>query len=407
VALRLSEDALKNLSSLNAKSTGAFMVNRIRSWLKAIAATVRVLRRLRREIYLEDVPSEDSARLIESMGASWNGNISVLRVRRRLPYPKLWAKLAGARIPDSYVTGKITKLNRPEGLAISRSSGEMMAISNSGNHSITLYARDGASHKNYDMRPRRTISERDCLKFVHDVVFTPCGKYYIAVGRDSYSLSAFEIVHGKSDAVDSKPLYSVTGEKHGLCYPAGVAIHPCGEWLAVANRLRVGISLYRISGINGQFESSPFQFITEEELSIHELAAPHGLDFSPDGKSLIVVHNRFAMNKNSKGESGIAVFQCRNNTNSGLNPNPSFIYPYGCTRLHSVAVHPSGCIVAVSNSLAGVDLFDWLPEQSIMSKRDTFSFFRHEEGPKGVAFTSDGKQLAVTTALDEVLFFDL
>ena len=42
-----------------------------------------------------------------------------------------------------------------------------------------------------------------------------------------------------------------------------------------------------------------------------------------------------------------------------------------------------------------------------MNKLDTLSIFKIGKGAKGIAFTKEGGQLAVTTELNEVLFFDL
>jgi len=347
---------------------------------------------------------------------------SVRRARRLLPYPRLWAIFAGARIPTSYVTGKRTGLFEPEAVAFTP-SGDLMAISNSRRHSVSLYTRGDASGRNYERRPCCTISDPNCWRVVHDTAFSPCGRYPVAAARETHALSMFVLLDGNSNEIEAKPLWSVRGEDCGLSFPAGVAIHPSGKWLAVANRARNGITLYRNSGSSGQFDSTPFQIITVEDLSIHGLAAPHGLDFSPDGKSLIVTHKRFFKTEHPKGDSGLSIFKWRTEPNFGLDPHPSFIFPYGLSSLHHVAFHPSGNIVAVSISRAGVDVFDWLPEQEAMSKRDAISFFRIGEGPegrvgegpkgrvgegpKGVAFTREGEQIAVTTNLNEVLFFDL
>jgi len=331
---------------------------------------------------------------------------SLRRARSLLPYPRLWARLAGARIPTSYITGEETKLKRPEGFAFSP-SGDLMVVSNSHAHSVIIYAKENSSEKDFGIRPSRTISDYDYLNFVHDVVFSPCGKYVAAVGREAHSLSIFAIRDQNLKDIEAKLIWSAHGKEYELSFPAGVAIHPSGKWLAVANRKRTGITLYRNSGLDGQFDSIPFQIITDEDLSIHDLAAPHGLDFSPDGKSLIVAHGRFFKTKDPKGESGLAIFKCRNDPNLGLDPHPKFIFPYGQSPLHSVAFHPSGGLVAVTNSEAEVDVFDWLPEHKTMKKRDSISFFRIGQGPKGVAFTRDGDQIAVTTVLNEVLFFDV
>jgi len=270
-----------------------------------------------------------------------------------------------------------------------------------------MYTKVDASGRNYEARPCCTISDRNYLNFVHDTAFSPCGRYLVAVAREAHSLSMFVLHDRNSNGIEAKRLWSVCGEECGLNFPVAVAIHPSGKWLAVANRVRKGITLYRNSGSSGQFDSTPFQIITEEDLSNHGLAAPQGLDFSPNGKSLIVVHKRFFKTMHPKGESGLSIFKWRTETDFGLDPHPSFILPYGSSLLHQVAFHPSDDIVAVSIEKAGVDVFNWLPEQETMSKLDTLSIFKIGKGAKGLAFTREGEQLVITTELNEVLFFDL
>jgi DNA-binding beta-propeller fold protein YncE len=333
--------------------------------------------------------------------------LSLRLARRVAPYPRLWARLSGARIPDGYITGSGAGLFRPESVAFSP-SGALMAISNSGQHSISLYARGGVSGRGYEERPCGTISDANCLSYVHDSAFSPCGRYLVAVGEESHSLAMFELQGGDSKEPAAKLLWAVRGEEFGLNFPASVAIHPSGRYLAVANRERNGITLYRGSGSNGQFDSTPFQMIaTETDFQNHGLGAPHGVDFSPNGESLIVTHKRFWKSEYQKGESGVSMFRCRPEPELGLEPDPSFILPCGRSALHLAAFHPSGEVVAVSNSMHGVDVYSWQPEQRAMSKLDSLPIYRVREGAKGVAFTRDGGQLVVTTDLHEVLFFDL
>ena len=331
---------------------------------------------------------------------------SVARARILLPYPRLWAKFTGTRIPSNYITGKTTGLLRPESVAFTP-SGDLMAISNSGMHSVIMYRRCNDSGKDYDKRPCCTISDADCLNYVHDVAFSPYGTHFVAVSREAHSISMFALLNRNSNGIEAKMLGSFRGEQYGLSFPAGVAFHPSGQYLAVANRMRNGIALCRRLGSTGPFDSTPFQFITDEDLCVHGLAAPHGVDFSPDGMSLLVAHKRFFKAEHPQGESALSVFRCRTVPDFGLDPHPSFISLSGRTACHHVSFHPSGDIVAVANEAAGVDVYNWLPEQATMRKRDTISVVQIADGAKGVAFTREGRQVAVTTELDEVLFFDL
>jgi len=329
---------------------------------------------------------------------------SIRRARRRFSYPKLWAAFGGVRIPKTCISGKRTGLSRPEAVAFTP-SGDLMAISNTGRHSVSLYTRGAASRKSYATRPCFTISDPESLNYVHDVAFSPCGNKLAIVAREDHSLSIFMMLDKNSSAIEGSLLWYIRGQECGLSFPAGVAIHPSGDYLAVANRMYTGITLYGTS--NGQFDSTPIQTITEEALSIYGLASPHGLDFSPDGTSLIVTHKRFYKAEHPKGDSGLSIFKWRTSSEPGINTKPTFIFPYGRSPLHLVAFHPSGKIVAVSNETEGVDVLNWQAAQGQMTKLDTISLFRVGTGAKGVAFTRDGKQIAVTTDLNEVLFFDV
>jgi len=285
-----------------------------------------------------------------------------------------------------------------------------MAVCNSESDSLTMYKRKNTAEAIYDRKPCCMITDADCLEYVHDVAFSPCGKMLAAAAREGQSVSIFVRSEDRPDAFEAKPSWIMRGEESGLGFPAGIAFHPTGEWLAVANRKNgSGITLYRRHSSSGgrNFDSTPFQSITEEELLKHGLAAPHGLDFSPDGKSLIVTHKQFFKTERPQGESGVSIFQWKAKPDVGLDSTPTYTLPYGGSCAHSVAFHPSGEIFAITSEFSGVEVYQWRPTTKFISQIDTISIFRgrQSESSKGVAFTSDGEQLAVTTMLDEVLFF--
>ena len=79
----------------------------------------------------------------------------------------------------------------------------------------------------------------------------------------------------------------------------------------------------------------------------------------------------------------------------------------GGSCVHSVAFHPSGEFFAITKERLGVEVFKWRPTTKSISQIESIRIFLggHGKGAKGLVFTSDGAQLAVTTTLGEVLFF--
>jgi 6-phosphogluconolactonase (cycloisomerase 2 family) len=283
----------------------------------------------------------------------------------------------------------------------------MIGVSNSEGHSVGFYSAMDKSGQAWSATPCGVISNTDCLHYIHDAVLSPCGSYIATVAREAHSMTAFK-PPGTADASgDSEPLWCFKGPESGLNFPTGIAIHPSGDFIAVANRIRLGISLYRRSGDKGRFEVKPFQFITEQDGYRFDLSSPHGLDFSPDGKFLVVTHKRFRTWGNAGGgQSGLAVYRWQETPDPHLDSVPVAIERYGDAELHSVSVHPSGDLIGVSDEGMGVDIFRFSAQQGSLSKVATFPLFRIGSSVKGLGFTRDGKQFAVTCDLDEILFFD-
>lgn len=284
-----------------------------------------------------------------------------------------------------------------------------MVTSNSGNCSVTVYSKiKNKPEGYYHARPSVILANAGCLNFTHDAVFSPCEKYILAVGRDDHALVQFKLPQNGTHENETQPVALSRGDEYGLCNPTGLSMHPSGRWLAVANRKRFGITVYRRSESTRLFDAPPIQRITEAELVNLGLASPHTLNFSMDGESLVVAHKRFWEDgQYTRGDSALSVFKWREGSDSGLHPNPRVVHPFGDARLHSVAFDPSGDGVAVTHETGGIDLFNLSDGRTRFSKQTTIDIFRINEGPKGIAFTRNGKQLVTTTMLDEVLFFNV
>jgi WD40 repeat protein len=327
--------------------------------------------------------------------------------RRLIPNPIFWARISKSRVPISYITGNESKLKRPESISFSV-SGDLLGVSNSKAHSVSFYPSVDSRMKKYATRPSFTISNAECLHYVHDAALSPCNDYIVTVARDAHALSLFERQGLGDTQGESEPSWTFRGVESGLSFPTGVAIHPSGNCIAVANRKENGITLYRRLGEKGRFESIPFQTISESDLFRLDLASPHGLDFSPDGNFLIVAHKEFLKRRtqNPQGQSAVALYRWKDSSQAELDPIPASVRFYGDSPLHCVSVHPSTRIIAVAVEDAGVDILRCSAEQEKIDLVESYSIFRIGSSVKGVGFTKDGTQIAVASDFNEVSFFE-
>jgi len=326
-------------------------------------------------------------------------------LRKKLPFPKIWARLSRSRIPTAYVTGKKSQLYTPESISFNP-TGELIAVCNAGNDSISFYNK--SSSGTFKNTPCLVLSDPEILQYVHDSAFSPCGNYLVAVGERSQSLIMYSI-HKTHEHIDAKLMWSVKGEHYKLGYPAGIAFHPSGEWIGVANRSKNGITIYRKDCRKGQFDTTPAHILSEDYLAKYNLSAPHGLTFSPDGNFLIITHKRFfRTGQGDDKKSSISIFKWSSDKGLENSPSPLFIHRYinQNPALHLVTYHPSENIIAVSYSFAGADVYRWNPEKNELVKTDSIEIFKIRTGAKGISFTKDGQQLVLTTDLGEILFFN-
>ena len=322
------------------------------------------------------------------------------------PYPKAWAIITGKRVPAFSIAGRKAGLNRPESISFSPYT-PFIGVSNSEGHSIGFFSAVDAGGNTYSAIPDGIISNADCLNYIHDFALSPCGSYIATVAREAHALALFDQAGSTKDGKECEPSWTIQGRESGLNFPAGVAIHPSGNFIAVANRVFNGITLYRKSVETGGFESVPFQSITEEDSLSVDLSSPHGLDFSPDGKFLAVVHKRFPNWANvGGGQSGLAIYRWREGPEQGLEPIPVAIRTYANKKMHSVSVHPSGTLIAVTDEEMGVEIVQYSSQDESLSIADTCPVFRVGPSVKGVGFSRDGKRFAVTCDMNEILFFN-
>lgn len=327
------------------------------------------------------------------------------KTRQFVPNPKVWAALDRKRVPSRSVAGRRAAMTRPEGLSFAP-GGDLMAVANSMGGNITIYGARPSALGGFAAKPTQTISGPN-LRYVHDVAFSPDGSILSAAGRDSEALSFYAREPGGSGAFSAEPVAVLVGAESALAAPAGVAFHPSGEWLAVVNRKVHGVTFYRCSGagLGFQIDEVPIQVVAEEDLLRRGMSPPHDMDFSNDGSFLAVSHKRYG--QESKGRSGVSVLKVRSAQGAGVDPEPIFQIDQGEDLLHSAAWQPSGDVVAFTDERKQVSLFTWDPQRSSLIPTGVIQVYQEGrlEGPKGLAFTSDGRYLGVSTVLDQVLFY--
>ena len=330
-------------------------------------------------------------------------------VYRLATYPQTWAAIAGTRMPSASIYEAQRGLARPEGLAFAP-AGDLLAACYVVGNSVRLYTRKNEREAAFHNKPSFTIINSETLSYVHGVAFSACGTMLAAAARDAHSVSIFVRKTEQPIDYDVAEACLIHGAESRLGFPAGVSFHPNGEYLGVANRGNGGgITLYRLGCHGDGSDINPVlvQSIGEEDLLTHDLAAPHDVDFSPDGAFLFVTHKRFFETQNPRGKSGVSIFRCHTSPEVRIDPNPKYVSLHDQDFLHSVAVHPSGRYFSVINERKNIEVFAWRADNASVVQVDSIPIFKsgQVEGAKGVAFTSDGKQLAVTTALDQILLY--
>jgi 6-phosphogluconolactonase (cycloisomerase 2 family) len=205
----------------------------------------------------------------------------------------------------------------------------------------------------------------------------------------------------------SRVRWILEGVANGLDNPADIAIHPAGRYLVIANREASGLCFFTLPP---DLRMEPPRLVlsrTVAELNGERTAAPHGVAFSPDGRFLFVTHKRFFKSQSDTGNSAVSVYRADADSFDRAQWLPVAARDFGREALHHVACHPSGRIIALTNSLGPVELLSWNPSSRDFTEVGSIDIFRQGEGAKGICFTKDGHYLAVTSELDEVLFFDL
>lgn len=201
-----------------------------------------------------------------------------------------------------------------------------------------------------------------------------------------------------AEIISSSPLFVIEGAASKLNHPEGVSFSPTGEFIAVANARNNNILFYRVI-------ENDISKMTREPAFIMKgrpaFSYPHDLSFSPDGEHLaivssysnkITIHERDVISGFYKSEA-IAVIR---GTKAGL------------WNVHTVKYNQAGTLLAVCDVAKNtVALFPRLESHYDETPSQILSLpLSIMDRPDGVAFSSDGSLLAVTShATHSVLLF--
>ncbi len=286
-------------------------------------------------------------------------------------------------------------LDRPEGLTFSP-SGDLIAVANSLADTITFYKRIAAGV--YETIPSFTLQGQESqLNYPHDLSFSRDGTILAVANRSGNSITLYR----KNNLhFENRPFAMIQGRYSHISAPDAVRFSPTDNLLAVANMLSHTVTLYRYN--HEQFFPMPIQVLRHPIFQI-----PDGIDFSKDGQWLAVT---------SHDAHAVALFKQTSRGNYDALPTQiiqgeetHFTYP------HSLSFHPETNALAVSCSQGRQNVHLFIPEAGAFPNAPAFSMevlemydastihmieqLWQEGGVKGVAFSPDGKSIAVTQNL--------
>lgn len=332
----------------------------------------------------------------------------IRRLRGYIRQPQLWAFFSGSAVPCSFSASRKSQLSRPESIQVS-GSGNRVLVSNSSGQSITIYDIDWRNKAKPKLQLIDYFADKKLLHYAHGATFACSDKLYLALGEFSNTLSAISANMPKNTS-DISVYWSLKGVANGLDSPADIAIHPSQRYLVIANRMASGLCFFRISS---DLPSKPPQLVVSLpvlELNKKNIAAPHGVAFSADGRYLFVTHKRYDMTKSNvvdTGNSAITVYGADMEAFEKGHWAPLAAKDCGNDALHHIACHPADSIIALTNSQGPVTILSWDAKSYEFRQIGKINIFRQGEGAKGICFTQNGSHLAVTSEFDEVLFFNL
>jgi len=328
------------------------------------------------------------------------------KLRRLIRSPGLWAFAFGTSIPTAALASRSAKLDKPESISVS-ASGEKIVVSNSNGRNIAIYSLADSRGASLDLRLTDVVAHDQLFHYAHGAIFGVSDEIVLAVGEYSNSLTAIDVSLQQKNSDKSRLLWTLSGCDNGLDNPADLALHPGGEWMAIANRMGSGICILRLGEAKGSSPPELVHSINVSKLNSYGLAAPHGAAISPDGAYMFVTHKRYFQVGPDTGSSAVSVFSTEAQCPTDENWMPVAIKVYKSASLHHIACHPLLDIIALTNSTGDIEVLSWDRQTHALETIAAIDVFRLGEGVKGISFMKDGEHLVVTSELDEILFFKL
>jgi len=308
--------------------------------------------------------------------------------------------------PVVVIDGKRSCLERPEGVAFSPDN-KYIVVANSSAHSITVHRRTKDGFKHTPTTHIRNIPE---INYPHQVAFTADGQYLGVASRENHHFALFRCNLARRGIIEETPCFSMNGEDSSISFPGSCAFSPVDSTLFISNRMGShGVTFYRYLG-NGQYETTPFDKISEDDLFEYGLGAPHGIEMTPSGDKLMIICNKFWKDPNARGKIGLCVMdihrgeeRMETKTTHAKTFDEDFC-------LHTVAFHPSGKYMGITIECKEWCLYKLNEETGVWDAIQSIPHISQNtrEGIKGIGFSPDGSQVAVTvTGKDpKVLIYD-
>jgi DNA-binding beta-propeller fold protein YncE len=230
-------------------------------------------------------------------------------------------------------------ISRPEGVAFSPCGG-FVAIAEAGGDRVSVHAR--GSNGTPPREPCRLEGPTSGIDYPHDVDFSPDGRLLAVANRTGAAVTLYTRRNGEPGRYGPRPVWTIGGRRARLTYSEGVRfVPPLGNYIAAVSLANASVNFYRRGWLRrSRFATRPCFRLRGPETKLHE---PDGLAFSPDGALLAVANH---------GAHTVTIYARRARSIS-YGPAPVAVLGTGAYRFHcphSVAFHPDGLHLAISNA---------------------------------------------------------
>lgn len=248
------------------------------------------------------------------------------------------------------------------------------------NNKILFYEIDENHHVHFIQslqNPQAKLSEPQ------HAAFSPDGEKLVVANWTNQTFTIYE--KKENGLFDEKPAAIIFSPRElARCKPHGICLSPCGNYLAAAygasTNYERAIALFKIKGV--AFEC--ISILKNEILP----GTPKGIDFSPNGSSLLVTFCE---------ANSLVIF---NIEKESINPLPKQSIQ-GLSRPEDVKISPNGRYCAVTNSdLNTIAFYPFDPESNSFLQEKPIDVLQNPSAslhfPHGIAFSPDGSYMLAT-----------